>query len=123
MLQLTPQQRLLLAIAPIDFRKGINTIVALVDQQLSEIPDDGTLYVFSNRSKTCVKILVYDGQGYWLCMKRFSSGKLKWWPNSNLDVYNIGAKELQVLLYQGNPVQANIKPDWRPVNQAANCRF
>ena len=116
MLQLTPQQRLLLAVAPIDFRKGINTIAALVANNLHELPDDGTLFIFTNRAKTAVKILVYDGQGYWLCMKRFSSGKLKWWPKSNSSVYNIGAKELQVLLYQGNPVRAEINPDWRPIN-------
>ena len=78
MLQLTPQQRLLLSVAPIDFRKGINTIAALVANSLHEEPDDGTLFVFTNRAKTAVKILVYDGQGYWLCMKRFSSGKSKW---------------------------------------------
>jgi len=49
-------------------------------------------------------------------MKRFSSGKLKWWPRSSNDLFSIGAKELQVLLYQGNPVRADIKPDWRPLN-------
>jgi len=116
MLQLTPQQRLLLAVTPIDFRKGINTIAALVSNNLHELPDDGTLFVFTNRARTAVKILVYDGQGYWLCMKRFSSGKLKWWPRSSSCVYRIGAKELQVLLYQGNPARAEINPDWRPVN-------
>jgi len=116
MLQLTPQQRLILGVAPMDFRKGIDTIAALVANELLEEPDNGTLFVFTNRGRTAVKILVYDGQGYWLCMKRFSSGKLKWWPRSSTDVYNIGAKELQVLLYQGNPMRADIKPDWRPLN-------
>lgn len=116
MLLLTPQQRLLLGVAPIDFRKGINTIVALVANNLFEEPDDGTLFIFTNRAKTAVKILVYDGQGYWLCMKRFSSGKLKWWPKTLNSVYSISAKELQVLLYQGNPLRADIKPDWRPIN-------
>jgi len=116
MLQLTPQQRLLLSIVPLDFRKGINTIVALVEHQMLEQPDDGTLFVFTNRGRTAVKILVYDGQGYWLCMKRFSSGKLKWWPKSESSIYAIGAKELQVLLYQGNPISADINPDWRPLN-------
>jgi len=122
MLQLIPQQRLLLGIAPIDFRKGINTIIALCEQQLRQQPNDGTLFVFVNRKRTAVKILVYDGQGYWLCMKRFSTGKLKWWPVDNSDVYLIGAKELQVLLYQGNPMRCEINPDWHPVlTQAACC--
>jgi len=121
MLQLIPQQRLLLAIAPIDFRKGINTIIALCEQQLGQQPNDGTLFVFVNRKRTAVKILVYDGQGYWLCMKRFSTGKLKWWPADNSNTYLIGAKELQVLLYQGNPTRSEINPDWHPVLTQAAC--
>jgi transposase len=119
MLQLIPQQRLLLAVAPIDFRKGINSLIAYCDQTLAHPPNNGTLFVFVNRQRTAVKILVYDGQGYWLCMKRFSVGKLKWWPKCPVDAYQIGAKQLQVLLYQGHPEYAAIGPDWHPVAQAA----
>jgi transposase len=121
MLQLIPQQRLLLAISPIDFRKGINRIIAFCEQQLGQQPNDGTLFVFVNRKRTAVKILVYDGQGYWLCMKRFSTGKLKWWPTDNSKTYLIGAKQLQVLLYQGNPARSEINPDWHPVLTQAAC--
>ena len=116
MLQLIPQQRLLMAVNPIDFRKGMNSLIAYCEQILAQPPNDGTLFIFVNRGRTAVKILVYDGQGYWLCMKRFSVGKLKWWPKSHDDAYHIGAKQLQVLLYQGNPEQADIRPDWHPVD-------
>ena len=82
MLQLTPQHRLLLAVNPIDFRKGMNSLVALCQLQLNEQADSGTIFVFTNRRKDAVKLLVYDGQGFWLCMKRSSQGKLKWWPKA-----------------------------------------
>ena len=66
MLQITPQQRILLAVSPIDFRKGIESIKALCEQQLVQDPFTGTVFVFHNRARTSIKILVYDGNGFWL---------------------------------------------------------
>jgi transposase len=80
MLQITPQQRILLAIRPVDFRRGIDGLVAFCRQQLSEDPLGGALFVFTNRRRTGLKILTYDSQGFWLCQKRFSKGRLLWWP-------------------------------------------
>ena len=82
MLQLTPHHRLLLAVNPVDFRRGIDGLAAACQLVLNEQPLSGTVFVFANRSRTAVKILVYDGHGYWLCHRRFSKGKLKWWPSS-----------------------------------------
>jgi len=81
MLKLTPHQRLLLAIEPADFRKGIDSLAAMCKQKLQEDPFSGTVFAFSNRKQTAVKLLIYDSNGFWLVMKRFSSGKLAWWPN------------------------------------------
>jgi len=80
MLQLVPQLRILLAVEPVDFRKGIDSLAALCRHQWQQDPFSGTLYVFRNRSATAVKLLVYDGNGFWLCLRRFSSGQLLWWP-------------------------------------------
>tara|TARA_B100001750_G_C15407609_1_gene546073 strand:- start:824 stop:1120 length:297 start_codon:yes stop_codon:yes gene_type:complete len=80
MLQMTPHHRLLLAVAPVDFRKGINGLAALCSHVLKEDPLAGTVFVFVNRKRTSLKILVYDGLGFWLCLRRFSQGKLPWWP-------------------------------------------
>ena len=63
----------------------------------------GILFVFANRQRTAVKILVYDGQGFWLCMKRFSRGRLAWWPESSASSH-VSASQLQILLYQGDPI-------------------
>jgi len=67
MLQLTPQSRIFLAVQPVDFRKGIDGLAVLCRQALGENPLGGAVTVFRNRTGTTLKLLVYDGQGFWLC--------------------------------------------------------
>ena len=62
--------------------------------------------------------LVYDGQGYWLCQKRLSSGRFRWWPGGvqgGEATRKLAAHQLQVLLSAGNPAGTQAAPDWRPV--------
>jgi transposase len=66
MVQLTPQSRIWLALAPVDFRKGIDGLAAVCRQTVAQNPLDGAIYVFRNRTGTTLKRLCYDGQGYWL---------------------------------------------------------
>ena len=80
MIQITPQMRILAAIEPADFRRGIDGLARLCKDVLKHDPFNGWVFVFRNRSATALKILVYDGQGFWLCHKRLSSGKFRWWP-------------------------------------------
>jgi transposase len=118
MLQITPQQTIMVAVQPVDFRKGIDGLAALCRIKLKQDPFSGTLFVFTNRQRTSVKIIVYDGQGYWLCMKRFSQGKLAWWPTeSGSCTYELLASQLQILLYQGSPQGAKIPEDWRSLKR------
>ena len=85
MVQLTPQSRIFVAIQPVDFRKGIDGLAAVCRQVLNEQPLSGAVFVFRNRSATTLKLLFYDGQGYWLCTKRLSQGRFQWWPRSEGD--------------------------------------
>lgn len=114
MLQLVPQLRILLAVEPVDFRKGIDSLAALCRTELEQDPFSGTLFVFRNRAATALKLLVYDGQGFWLCLRRLSSGKLSWWPAvGGTPLHPLAAPQLTVLLYQGHPEQARFAPLWR----------
>lgn len=122
MLQITPHHRLLLAVKPTDFRKGIDSLAALCRQTLEEDPFNGTLFVFANRLRTTLKVLVYDGQGFWLCTKRFSRGKLPWWPNPQTSSICLKPSQLQILFSQGNPQDTQIPPDWRPVSSSNPAR-
>ncbi len=114
MIQLVPQLKILLAVEPVDFRKGIDTLAAVCKQRLSQDPLSGALFVFRNRRGTALKMLVYDGSGYWLCLKRFSQGKLCWWPESKTDsLHPLAAAQLSVLLYHGHPELACFAESWR----------
>ena len=62
MLQLTPQSRIFLALAPVDFRKGIDGLTAVCRQALEENPLGGAVTVFRNRAGTALKLLLYAGQ-------------------------------------------------------------
>ena len=92
MLQLTPQQRFFLGVEPIDFRKGIDGIVNICELKLETDPMTGAWFAFTNKGRTAVKLFVYDGQGYWLCIKRFSHGKLAWWPKGSHSAEPNGTK-------------------------------
>ena len=115
MLQLTAQSRIFLAVQPVDFRKGIDGLAALCRQTLQENPLGGTVYVFRNRPGTTLKLLAYDGQGFWLCTKRLSHGRFAWWPTAAAQSVILSAWELNVLLGNGHPDRAQLAPAWRPV--------
>ncbi len=113
MLQITPQHQLYIAVASVDFRRGIDGLKALCQRQWQNDPFHGGVFIFRNRNGTSVKLLTYDGNGFWLCQKRFSSGKLKWWPNSIEEASTVRAVELIIMLQQGNPVAAHVPEGWR----------
>ncbi|MBM9539249.1 IS66 family insertion sequence element accessory protein TnpB, partial [Desulfobulbus alkaliphilus] len=47
-----------------------------------------------------LKLLGYDGQGFWLCQKRLSQGRFRWWPDKgDLQAQRLAALELQLLLW------------------------
>jgi transposase len=120
MIQITPQMRILLAVEPVDFRKGIDGLVALCRQKLQCDPMEGALFVFVGRRRTALKVLVYDGQGFWLCQKRLSEGRFQWWPpSSGAATCSLDAHQLQLLLWNGDPLAANTAPLWRRVATAA----
>jgi transposase len=75
----------------------------------------GSIFVFRNRRGTSLKLLCYDGQGFWLCHKRPSQGRLAWWPSTPQASHRLSARELQILLWNGNPEDAGMAEDWRRV--------
>lgn len=120
MIQITPQMRIWLAVEPVDFRKGIDGLVQLCRQKLQADPLAGALFVFSSRRRKSLKLLVYDGQGYWLCQKRLSEGRFKWWPLSQPQATcGLDAYQLQLLLWNGNAMDVKAAPMWRPIAPAA----
>ena len=120
MLQITPQMKILVAVAPVDFRKGIDGLAAVCKSELQQDPFAGTVFVFRNRRATAIKVLVYDGQGFWLCHKRLSEGRFHWWPTSpDNATQSLAAHQLLVLFSAGNPDRTSAAPDWRSVSPKA----
>lgn len=120
MLQVTAQTRLLVAVEPVDFRRGIDGLARECRAALGADPFSGTMFVLCNRRRTAVKVLVYDGQGFWLCHKRLSAGRFRWWPpEPGQATKSLLAAELGVLLAGGDPEQARGVPLWRPVALAS----
>jgi len=116
MIQITPQMRVVVAVEPADFRKGIDGLARLCEDTLQQDPFSGWVFVFRNRKATALKVLVYDGQGFWLCYKRLSSGRFPWWPSGkDKAAKTLAAHQLQVLLSAGNPDAAQAAPMWRAV--------
>jgi transposase len=121
MIQITPQMRILVAVEPTDFRRGIDGLARVCKEVLRHDPFSGWVFVFRNRPATALKILVYDGQGFWLCHKRLSRGQFRWWPieatggQTPPGARTLAAHQLQVLLAAGDPEATQAAPTWRPV--------
>jgi transposase len=116
MIQITPQMRILVAVEPVDFRKGIDGLAALCRQALSSDPLGGTLFVFCSRQRHAIKCLMYDGQGFWLAQKRLSQGKFTGWPKTQGSaVLGLEPHQLHLLLWNGDPRDAHTAALWRRV--------
>jgi len=114
MIQIAAQMRILLAVEPVDFRKGIDGLAGVCRKVLVSDPFCGHVFVFRNRRRTSIKILAYDGQGFWIAQKRLSQGRFSWWPKrADSAVQKLAAHELQLLLWNGNPDLAKVAPEWR----------
>jgi transposase len=72
------------------------------------------MFVFRNKRATAIKILTYDGQGFWLCQKRLSQGRFRWWPGGRGERQKtLLAHELTLLLWNGNPLAGQVAPLWK----------
>jgi transposase len=118
LIQITPQMRVLVAIEPVDGRKGIDSLARLCQDKLAEDPFSGCVFVFRSRSGTAIRLLTYDGQGYWLLQKRLSKGRFQWWPQASGPSKSLEAYEAQLLLAAGDVSRVRAAPMWRRVNAA-----
>ena len=117
MIQLTAQMRILVAVEAVDFRKGIDGLAALCRGVLAQDPFSGTVFVFRSRSAKSLRVLAYDGQGFWLCHKRLSTGRFRFWPvgAKGEAASTLLAHQLHVLFSGVNPERARGAPLGRRV--------
>jgi hypothetical protein len=115
MIQITAQMRVLVAIEAVDGRKGIDSLARLCQEKLAEDPFSGCVFVFRSRGGTAIRLLTYDGQGYWLAQKRLSKGRFVWWPEATGPTKPLEAYEAQLLMAAGDLSRVRAAPMWRRV--------
>lgn len=123
MIQLTNHMRLLVATTPLDMRKGIDGIAALCRSVYMENPMSGAVFLFRSRAGKHLRILMYDGQGYWICTKRLSVGKFPVWQarDHNALLSEIQACEAQVWLSAGDPRFTRPRSPWKRIEPRQFC--
>jgi transposase len=89
--------RVLVAVRPVDFRRGMDGLAALVRETLNSDPYSGVIYVFRAKRADRVKLLLWDGTGPVLVSKRLEQGKFQW-PSISDGVMRLTASQLAVLL-------------------------
>jgi transposase len=108
--------RIYIAVEAMDMRKGFDGLYGLVRDHLGQDPMSGHLFLFSNRSRTRLKALVWDGSGLWVCAKRLERGRFRWPTASCSDAaassVTMRAEELAMLLNGLDPVEAKPRNNW-----------
>lgn len=114
MFGLTTATRVFVAPGATDMRKGFDGLFGLVRDALGEDPLSGHLFLFANRDRTRVKVLVFDGSGLWVCSKRLEKGRFAW-PKAAEGQARITmrAEELTLLLSGIDLMQTNTRKWFR----------
>ena len=108
MLNLSAATRVFVAIEPVDLRRSFNGLFACVQQHLKLDPLSGHLFVFTNRARNRLKILVWDGSGLWVCAKRLERGRFAW-PHGEGATAVLRTEELTALT---SGLEVRARRDW-----------
>ena len=98
MFHMNKNLKVVLAVEPVDLRKSFNGLYAIARGELGEIPENGALFVFSNRTRTRIKVLCFDGTGCWVSVKRLEEGTFSWPQGAEADKMLLKPEALAMLL-------------------------
>ena len=93
---------------PTDMRKSINGLMTLVKESFSLDPFADALFVFCNRNRDRLKILEWDGDGFWVYFKRLERGRFRWPVKDEGETMLLAAKELSYLI-EGAKLEKKLK--------------
>jgi hypothetical protein len=116
-IQIPAQARVFVMHESVNFRLGIDGLSAIARQVMAQEPMSGSLFVYRNRGRHMLRILFYDGGGFWLCTRRLSQGTFRNWPTGDgaAPCSPLLAQELQVLIWGGDPSTCGFPALWRKV--------
>ena len=113
MFGLGPATKIYIAVESVDMRKGFDGLFGLVRDRLKQDPLSGHLFLFSNRERSRMKALVWDGSGLWVCAKRLEKGRFRW-PRAEAGTHSVTmrAEELAMLLNGLDPTEGRPRRGW-----------
>ena len=118
MIQFPANANVIVMHEPISFRNGIDGTAGIARRVLQSEPMDGAFFIFRNKLGHMLRILYFDGSGFWLCTKRLSTGRFTAaWPKGDGTAVcsSLLARELQILIWGGNPHSCHFPDLWRRV--------
>ena len=83
---------------PVDMRKSINGLSVIVSEEMKLDLKSSSVFVFTNRRRTHMKILYFDKSGFALWLKRLEASKFSWPKNVDKDIVEIESKDMELLL-------------------------
>jgi hypothetical protein len=116
MIQVSPGATIYIAEQPIRFTSRLKGTLAVCRDLLGLEPMNGAYIVFRNESGTMLRVLFYDGDGFWLCEKTFSQGRITRWSATGEPLTEIAARDFAVLLWRGDSQGAAFPKFWRRVS-------
>ena len=112
MFGLGPATKIYIAVEGVDMRKGFDGLYGLVRDRLGHDPLSGHLFLFSNRDRTRLKVLVGDGSGLWVCAKRLEKGRFHWPAATDAGCLVMRPEELAMLLNGLDLAEARPRRNW-----------
>jgi transposase len=116
MIQVSPSAKIFVGNEPVSFIKGMYALSGVCREIFHLDPLSGAYFLFRNRSGDSVRILVFDGDGLWLCTKKFATGSIKSWPKGNGPMSEVDARELLVMLWRGDSRPSAFPKLWKKVS-------
>lgn len=115
MIQISASTKIFVANEPVSFVKGMHGLSAICRTIFDLDPLSGSYFVFRNRCGDSIRVLFFDGDGLWLCSKKFATGRIRYWPKKDEVISEVEARELLVLLWRGDSAGAEFPSLWKKV--------
>ena len=112
MFGLGPATKIYINLDAVDMRKGFDGLYGLVRDHLGQDPQSGHLFLFTNRSRTRLKALVWDGSGLWVCAKRLERGRFGWPSDKGVRSVLMRPEELVMLVNGLDLTQTRRRKNW-----------
>ncbi len=97
-LSLPTQLRVILAKEVTDMRKSFDGLCSLIEHRFHRDPYAGDLFAFVNRRRTYIKLMLWDGNGFWLFAKRLERGTFERWQPSSDKKTHVEIDRAQLLM-------------------------